>query len=56
LVLNLEYQKVSAIVLDTDINIKPGQLAICSGILMRVPTGKALLGRIIDPLGNPIDI
>jgi len=55
LVLNLENQKVSAIVLDSDTNIKPGQLAICSGVLMRVPTGQGLLGRIIDPLGKPVD-
>jgi len=55
LVLNLEYGKVNAIVLDADINIKPGQIVICSGILMRVPTGDALLGRIIDPLGKPVD-
>jgi len=56
LVLNLEYGKVNAIVLDADINIKPGQIVICSGILMRVPTGDSLLGRIIDPLGKPVDM
>jgi F-type H+-transporting ATPase subunit alpha len=55
LVLNLEHQKVNAIVLDADTNIKPGQIVICSGVLMRIPTGESLLGRIIDPLGNPVD-
>jgi F-type H+-transporting ATPase subunit alpha len=55
LVLNLEYVKVSAIVLDSDIYIKPGQLVVCTDSLMHIPTGESLLGRIIDPLGNPVD-
>jgi len=55
LILNLEIQKVSAIVLGSDINIKPGQYVIRLHDLMSVPVCKELLGRIIDPLGNPID-
>lgn len=48
---NVERDKVGAIALDTDVNLKPGFFAICSGRLMSVPTGDSLLGRIIDPLG-----
>jgi len=55
LVLNVERDKIGAIALDTDVNIKPGLFAVCSGRLMSVPTGDSLLGRIIDPLGNPVD-
>lgn len=55
LVLNVERDKVGAIALDTDVNLKPGFFAICSQRLMSVPTGDSLLGRIIDPLGNPVD-
>lgn len=55
LVLNVERDKIGAIALDSDISIKPGLYAVCSGKLMSVPTGDALLGRIVDPLGNPID-
>lgn len=55
LVLNVERDKIGAIALDSDINIKPGLYAICSGRLMSVATGDCLLGRIIDPLGNPVD-
>jgi F-type H+-transporting ATPase subunit alpha len=55
LVLNVERDKIGAIALDTDINIKPGLYAFCSGRLMSVPTGDSLLGRIIDPLGKPVD-
>jgi len=55
LVLNVEREKVGAIALDSDVNIKPGLFAMCSGRLMSVPTGEVLLGRIINPLGDPID-
>jgi len=55
LVLNLERGRVSAIVLDEDSKLRPGQLAVGSGVQMRVPTGKSLLGRIINPLGKPLD-
>lgn len=55
LILNVEADKVSAVVLDSDRDIKPGQYALCSGVLMSVPTGDSLLGRIVDPLGKPVD-
>src|SRR5690606_20131149 len=55
LVLNVERTTIGAIAMDSDMYIKPGLYAICDGRLMSVPTGDSLLGRIIDPLGNPID-
>jgi len=55
LVLNLEFKKVSAVVLDKEIDILPGQYVIRLDSLMSVPTGQALLGRVVDPLGQPID-
>jgi len=55
LVLNIESKKISAIILDEDIEIRPGQIVIRSGDLMTVPVGEALLGRIVDPLGKAID-
>jgi F-type H+/Na+-transporting ATPase subunit alpha len=55
LVLNIESRKVGAIVLGNDMFVKMGQYVISSGTLMSVPTGEALLGRIVDPLGNPLD-
>jgi len=55
LVLNVERNKIGAIALDTDMYVKPGLFAVCNGRLMSVPTGEALLGRIIDPLGKPVD-
>jgi F-type H+-transporting ATPase subunit alpha len=55
MVLNIEENKVSAIIFSSDINIKPGQEVIKQSVLMSVPTGDTLLGRIVDPLGNPLD-
>lgn len=55
LVLNVERHKLGVIILGSDLNVKPGLYAVSSGRLMSVPTGDSLLGRIIDPLGQPVD-
>lgn len=41
--------------MDSDVSIKPGQYVLSKNALLSVPTGKGLCGRIIDPLGKPID-
>jgi F-type H+-transporting ATPase subunit alpha len=56
MVLNLEPEKVSAVVLGDDSEIKPGQYVLRKFDLMGVPVGEGLLGRVVDPLGNPIDM
>jgi len=55
LVLNLEVDKISAVVLGDDQDIKPGEYVMRRFKLMNVPTGQSLLGRVVDPLGNPLD-
>jgi len=55
LVMNLEANIVSAIVLGEDKEIRPGDIAVRRNELMSVPVGENLLGRVVDPLGNPID-
>jgi len=55
LVLNLETNKIGAVVLGTDSEIFPGDYVCRNFVLMNVPTGDHLLGRVVDPLGNPID-
>jgi len=55
LVLNLETNKVGAVVLGVDSDIFPGDYVCRNFALMNVPTGDSLLGRVVDPLGNPID-
>jgi len=56
MVLNLEPGKVSAVVLGDDSEIKPGQYVFRKFDLMGVPVGESLLGRVVDPLGNPLDM
>lgn len=55
IVLNLTFDFVNAVVLGDESQIKPGNLVVNSGHLMRVPTSKSLLGRVIDPAGNVLD-
>jgi F-type H+-transporting ATPase subunit alpha len=54
-VLNLEEDSVGALVLGEGSAIKAGQTVKRTKQLLSVPVGKQLLGRVIDPLGNPLD-
>lgn len=54
-ILNIENNQVSAVIFSNDIDIIPGYLVMRKYILMSVPTGKFLLGRVVDPLGNELD-
>ncbi|HEX78469.1 MAG TPA: F0F1 ATP synthase subunit alpha [Dehalococcoidia bacterium] len=53
--LNLEEESVGAVILGEWSEIKEGDEVRCTGRIAEVPVGKALLGRVIDPLGNPLD-
>jgi F-type H+-transporting ATPase subunit alpha len=53
--LNLEETEVGAILLGDDKQVTEGTEVRTTGRLLSVPVGKALLGRVIDTLGNPID-
>src|SRR5580693_7362331 len=55
IVLNLDETNVSAIILNNEIEIKPGQYVVRKYELMSVPTGQELLGRIVNPLGEPLE-
>ncbi len=55
LVLNLERDEVDVILLGPDEGIRGGDLVTASGTRLKVPVGPKLLGRIIDPLGIPVD-
>jgi F-type H+-transporting ATPase subunit alpha len=55
LVLNLEFSHIGAVVLGSDVDVFPGDYVCRNYVLMNVPTGDFLLGRVVDPLGNPID-
>ena len=53
--LNLEADNVGVVVFGDDQAIKEGDIVRRTGQIVEVPTGKELLGRVVDPLGNPID-
>ena len=53
--LNLEEDNVGAIILGDDTNIKEGDLVKTTGKIVQVPVGKALLGRVVNAIGEPID-
>jgi F-type H+/Na+-transporting ATPase subunit alpha len=55
LAMNLERDSVGAVVLGEYKGLAEGQTAKCTGRILEVPTGEALLGRVVDTLGNPID-
>ncbi|KAK7323641.1 hypothetical protein VNO77_27124 [Canavalia gladiata] len=53
--LNLENENVGIIVFGSDTAIKEGDLVKRTGSIVDVPAGKAMLGRVVDALGVPID-
>ncbi|NNE66253.1 MAG: F0F1 ATP synthase subunit alpha [Pyrinomonadaceae bacterium] len=55
LALNLEEDKVGVVLFGDFQKIKEGDEAKRSGRIMSVPVGEALVGRVVDALGNPID-
>lgn len=55
LALNLERNSVGAVVLGSAPDLAEGQVVKCTGRILEVPVGEALLGRVVDALGNPID-
>ena len=55
LALNLEETEVGAIILGDYTGIKEGHEVRTTGKLLQVPVGKALLGRVVDTLGRPLD-
>ena len=55
LAMNLERDSVGSIVLGDYKGLAEGQTAKCTGRILEVPVGPALLGRVVDALGNPID-
>jgi F-type H+-transporting ATPase subunit alpha len=55
LALNLEEETVGAVILGDATHIKEGDTVKTTGRVVEVPVGQALLGRVVDPLGRPLD-
>ena len=55
LALNLERDSVGAVILGAYAHLREGDTAKTTGRILEVPVGPALLGRVVDALGSPID-
>ena len=53
--LNLERDFVGAVILGDYRLLAEGETAKCTGTILEVPVGEALLGRVVNALGEPID-
>jgi F-type H+-transporting ATPase subunit alpha len=53
--MNLEHDTVGAVLYGESTGIREGDTVRATGRLLEVPVGEAMLGRVVDPLGNPID-
>jgi F-type H+-transporting ATPase subunit alpha len=52
---NLGEDEIGAVLLGEDVDVKAGAKARLSGKVLEVPVGPELVGRVVDPLGNPLD-
>ena len=55
LALNLERDSVGAVILGEYEHISEGDRVACTGRVLEVPVGDALVGRLVNPLGEPLD-
>lgn len=55
MVMNLETDHVGAVILDDIDSVSEGDMVFRTKSIVRVPVGDGLLGRVVDPLGNPLD-
>ncbi len=55
LALNLEEDTIGAVILGEYLELKEGDIVKRTGRVLEVPSGEGLLGRIVDPMANPLD-
>jgi F-type H+-transporting ATPase subunit alpha len=55
LALNLDEDSIGAVVLGDVEGIEEGQTVVATGDILSVPVGDGLLGRVVNPLGEPVD-
>jgi F-type H+-transporting ATPase subunit alpha len=55
MVLNLEEDNVGAVLFGSDKNIKEGDRVEATGRIASVPVGKAMIGRVVNAIGQPVD-
>ncbi len=52
---NLGQDEIGAVIMGDDSQVSAGATVHLSGKVLEVPVGEALVGRVVDPLGNPLD-
>ena len=55
LALNLEEASIGAVILGEFVDLREGDKVKRTGAVVRVPVGEAMVGRVVDPLGQPLD-
>jgi F-type H+-transporting ATPase subunit alpha len=55
MIVSLEKKETAAILFGNDRAVRVGDRVHCSGNIVSIPVGYGLLGRVVDPLGNPLD-
>jgi F-type H+-transporting ATPase subunit alpha len=55
IVMNLEEDNVGVVIMGDTTQIKEGDVVKRTGLIAEVPAGEAMIGRVVDALGNPID-
>lgn len=53
--LNLNEDEIGAVLLEADVDVKAGSRVALTGTTLEVPVGTELIGRVVDPLGRPLD-
>jgi len=53
--MNLEEDNIGCVLFRGERDVKEGTLVKRTGKTVEVPVGNSLIGRVIDPLGNPLD-
>ena len=53
--LNLEYDNVGCVLMGPDTQVQEGDTVKRTGEVISIPVGSAMIGRVVDPLGNPLD-
>ena len=53
--LNLEEDRIGAMILNSASTVRTGERVECSGKILSIPVGSSIVGRVVDPLGRPID-
>lgn len=55
MVMNLEYDNIGCVLLGDDTKVKEGDTVTRTGKVISIPVGEVLLGRVVNPLGQPLD-